>query len=534
MKYFVNQFIPSDSLVNNEQFFIEEQKNLMGTTKNIFVWILIFTLSLLGYISLAYWTDRSNFYQLFGIYAGLYILFVIAFRMLKAKEEPNISKNNGINNGPSNPNNGLLNFSLRAFEWATIGGIVFRIALLFAVPNLSDDFYRFYWDGQLLTQGISPFAFTPHEWATQNNMGNMPELQGINFELFNKLNSPKYFTIYPPVCQFVFWISALLCPNNIFNAVVVMKCFMLLFEIGSIVLLIKLLKHCKLPIYLSLLYTLNPLVIVELTGNIHFEAGMIFFTLLAIYLLAKNWWKSSAVAMSLAVCTKLLPLMFLPFLLRRLVAKNGLKTNINRWLRPIVYYGIVGILTVILFIPILDIATIQNLMNSVDLYFKKFEFNASIFYIVRSIGYQVKGWNIIQTAGPILGIVTFVGILLMMVFEKRLTIRSLINIILLSLSLYLFMATIVHPWYVAPLVALCIFTNWRFPIVWAGLVPLTYFTYRTTAYTENLWLVAIEYGIVFAFIVYELICQNNQKKGFDSVCQLEEFCIFNGRAIQEE
>ena len=40
-------------------------------------------------------------------------------------------------------------------------GLLFRVMLLFSVPNLSQDFYRFFWDGQLSLNGINPYQFTP-------------------------------------------------------------------------------------------------------------------------------------------------------------------------------------------------------------------------------------------------------------------------------------------------------------------------------------------------------------------------------------
>src|SRR5690554_4585748 len=40
-------------------------------------------------------------------------------------------------------------------------GIVFRLIFLFAIPNLSQDFYRFIWDGHLMAQGVNPYMFTP-------------------------------------------------------------------------------------------------------------------------------------------------------------------------------------------------------------------------------------------------------------------------------------------------------------------------------------------------------------------------------------
>jgi uncharacterized membrane protein len=70
------------------------------------------------------------------------------------------------------------------------------------------------------------------------------------------------------------------------------------------------------------IYALNPLVIIELTGNLHFEAVMIFFTLLSVWLLVTNKWILASLALTLAISAKLLPIIFLPLLFITLVGKK--------------------------------------------------------------------------------------------------------------------------------------------------------------------------------------------------------------------
>ncbi len=92
-----------------------------------------------------------------------------------------------------------------------------------------------------------------------------------------------------------------------------LRTVVLLVELGSMILIWKLLKAWNLHSRNLMLYALNPLVIVEFAGNLHGEVFMVFFLLLSLWLLAikRNW--LSAGAFGLSAATKLLPLMFLPF-----------------------------------------------------------------------------------------------------------------------------------------------------------------------------------------------------------------------------
>ena len=103
---------------------------------------------------------------------------------------------------------------------------------LFSIPNLSDDFYRFIWDGRLLASGNHPFAQLP-VYYIDNNIS----IQGIDEELFKSLNSPEYFTIYPALSQYVFWLAASLAPHSVYGSVLVIKMVIFAAEIGSLFLL---------------------------------------------------------------------------------------------------------------------------------------------------------------------------------------------------------------------------------------------------------------------------------------------------------
>lgn len=406
-----------------------------------------------------------------------------------------------------------------------LAGIVFRVILLLAPPNLSDDYARFVWDGRLLINGFSPYLYLPRDLLSTD----IAQIANLNPDLFHRLNSPDYYTVYPPLNQAFFGLAAWLGGDSLASSVIWLRVPILLADIGTVLLLPHLLRRLGYRPNYALIYSLNPLVILELTGNIHFEGVVIFLCLGAVWVLVPKEMTSlcldstkrklsaemsslqfdfpiqrhfaemtslqlphllrSALLFSLAVSTKLLPLIGLPLLIRYLGWKQGL-----------VYSILVGLLTTATFIPFASLELIQNIAASVNLYFQKFEFNASIYYLVRWAGYWIRGYNVIQQVGPWLSLITALGILWLAFGRRQLTFGTRL---LLSLTLYFAMATTVHPWYITLLIAASVFAPFRYPLVWSAFCWVSYATYQREPYLENLWLTALEYGLVLAVGVWE-------------------------------
>lgn len=173
----------------------------------------------------------------------------------------------------------LLTRSILSYKYLIGFGIAFRLLFVFSIPSLSDDFFRFVWDGILTKHQVNPFMYTPRE-IVENPLINLPEL---NVRLFAALNSPDYFSVYPPVSQFVFWLATYFAGGSLHIAVFIMKIFVFAAELGSIFMIIKLLSLHHLKREYIYYYVLNPLVVIELTGNLHFDGIMVFFVLLAVY-----------------------------------------------------------------------------------------------------------------------------------------------------------------------------------------------------------------------------------------------------------
>lgn len=397
---------------------------------------------------------------------------------------------------------GLFGLSLYAYQQAEqvsllhwfMLAMLLRLLLLPAIPALSDDFYRFIWDGRLLLAGEHPFAHIP-SWYMQPGA---PAIPGITAELYQQLNSPAYHTIYPPLHQASFYLAALWGRENLLLSVLVLRIPTILAEVGTLLLLLKLLQHYKMPKKNFLLYALNPLVILECSGNLHFEAVMVFFLLLGIYFLRiyqlqpkRLYLASAAAAFAAAIASKLLPLMFIPLLYRKLSLRSFLF---------LLLWG--SVFTFLLFLPLYNPVLFSGLQNSLSLYYQKFEFNASVYYLLREAGYWFTGYNIIETAGPFLALLATTCILVFSLSRKAKNLSLPAGMGWVYVLFLLFSLT-VHPWYLIPLLAFSLFTPYRFPVLWSGLIFLTYAGYKENGFEESSLVLALEYGCVCLFFLWE-------------------------------
>ena len=427
-----------------------------------------FLFSLFGYWRLGYATLRTNFAAIFLLFSFLFLGYAWFLRYSGAW-------------GSS------LNPTPQVWRTGFVAAIAFRLIWLTALPALSDDYFRFIWDGRLLASGQNPYLTLPTDQP--------------NLPLFTQLNSPNYYTVYPPLNQVFFAVGTWFFPNSVINHVLILRLTILLADLGSLFLITRLLRHFKKPKQAVFLYALNPLVIVELTGNLHFEGVMLFFFLLAVWLLfveKQGIW--SAVSWGAAISVKLLPLLFLPLLVRRL-----------GWARSLRYFGVVLAVNAGLFVPFWNWKLVENVVSSLNLYVQKFEFNASLYYLVRAVGFWLQGFNTIQWVGPglaAIAVALMMAVLVRDFYEKSPETDSRFwSMMLLLHTLYLAFATTVHPWYVVPLVAYSVFTPWRYAIVWSGLVVLSYAAYAGNRWVlaGNGWLIALEYGVVYGWLAVELV-----------------------------
>ena len=439
-------------------------------------WVFIFLSSIL-YLSFGYDLARENSIKLLGLTAGC---FLLCYKLIQIERE---------------------NFKL-----LLSAGILFRLLLTAATPVLSQDFYRYIWDGELLISGINPYLFTPNE-LIESQIGHMPNAA----YLYEKMGflSQKHFSNYPPISQYIYALAAYLGQGSITKAVLVFKIVILLADLGVLFLCRCCMQILKIPSWKAFWYFLNPLVILELSGNLHLEGLMIFLFLGGLYFLLKQkpiaiW---AAFLIAAAIMTKLIPILFYPFLLWPL--------GIKKWFQVGIYIVLFSFLCLW---PMLGHGFLDNYLQTIGLWFNNFEFNASFYNLIKSISKAMgnSGYKTILSYGKVLPFLMLGSALLVYLWQLRKSKNTSPSIkknhfqwalvsMLFFYTVHLFIATTVHPWYLIFGLVLSLFTPYKYFILWSFTVFFSYFTYAHPEFKESLWVLAAEYLSVFAFLTYEIV-----------------------------
>ena len=184
--------------------------------------------------------------------------------------------------------------------------VLMRVALLPLAPELSDDVYRYLWDGHVLSQGTSPYAHAPsHE-----------SLTALRTPWHDRINHPDVPTIYPPVAQLLFLLASVGG-----GTVLALKLLWLVFDLGCGFLLHRVaLRAGRRPAQALVWYLWSPLLIVETAWSAHFDAAGLFLLAALLWVATGSARARNAVVgavLALATLVKLAPAALLPPLLRR-------------------------------------------------------------------------------------------------------------------------------------------------------------------------------------------------------------------------
>ena len=422
--------------------------------------------------------------------------------------------------------------------WA--GAVVFRLLLLLTTPTLSDDVYRYLWDGYVANNGVSPYALPVDS----------SQLDALNIPLRSLVNHSWMASPYLPAAQWLFAGVTGLAPLRPLS----MQVAMVAIDLLNGALIVALLIAARLPGRRVLIYLLNPLAVVESAHGAHVDVWMIFLTLLAVWLalgrrsdegrrsgfskevrlltkagllrpgllgrynflpkidaVARMW--LAPIALGLATLTKILPVLLLPIFFWPW-----------RWRRLLLYAVTVGVP-----IALAGSRAGWGLTGPLDgrgffaalrIYGDRWNFNSGLFHWLETALTQSRLLNLDpasagQVAKSIVAL-SMMAVLLAVWMRARHTrqTRARIRLMAVPLMAYVLLAPTMHPWYLLFLLAFTPFLapgadewwgGWWAVAPWlylSGALFLSYLTYvNPLDLREFEWVRRVEWIPALALLV---------------------------------
>ena len=198
------------------------------------------------------------------------------------------------------------------FTWPRTGSLLSQgtsillvalLARLALLPFPADsDVNRFLWEGHLIATGHDPYTevASATTWA------------GFRDVYWQGINQKDLRTIYPPVIE---WLFAGV--GKLWYHPIALKITFIVFDLGSVALLLAMLAYRSQPLRLAGLYAFNPVPLIGFAAEGHFDSVPIFFVLLALWLREHGRTSSSWAALGLAIQIKLVPILLVPLFLRK-------------------------------------------------------------------------------------------------------------------------------------------------------------------------------------------------------------------------
>jgi hypothetical protein len=367
--------------------------------------------------------------------------------------------------------------------------LIFRLTLLPATP--SDDVYRYLWEGKLQLNWLNPYSIPPESSI----------LEGLRDNFFSGINHKHLTTIYPPLTLMVFVIA-----DYVSHSLLSMKSTFLLFDLLTIIIIVRFLRVMgKEPINV-LIYAWSPLVLISFAARGHCDSLQIFLVMLALYLFSIRRNLKSIVSIGLAAMSKFVFIIVAPFLI------PGKKLK---------YVMVLFAVIAVLYLPYIGAG--KGLFSTLFHFGTQYHFNDSAHFLIFCL----------CLGSPLASkITTFMifGTVLLFLYKKHLNTHylkqdisendSILNYAFLSIGAFLILAPTLHPWYLTWIVPfLCFKNNWAW-LMLTGTIICYYFMNHEIfskmiehnnewVWREVHWLKLPEYVPFYGLLIYGWLVEKN-------------------------
>lgn len=351
--------------------------------------------------------------------------------------------------------------------------VALRLAAISPKAPLSDDLYRYAWDGVVQTHGIDPYRYPPAAAELRSLRDPWLWPPGYAGNEGTQINRPLVRTIYPPVAEAWFAVEHLLVPLSARDRGY--EGVGLLLDLAILAVLLALLRDRR----WVALYALAPLPVLEVVQNAHVDGLAVLLTLAAVALAERRRPTAAVVVLALATLTKLYPALLLPLLLRD---RSSRVRNA----------GLFVAICVAAYLPH-AIAVGPRILGYLPGYLREEQYDAGTRYLLLGL---------LGVRGAVASVLVGLALLGVAVWSLRsqLPIRSAAVRVM---AVVLLLITPVQPWYAVLLLALAALNRswWAVPITVAA-YPLFF---ATVLNGNGPWVGRVSYGVALVAVGVTLL-----------------------------
>ncbi len=339
-------------------------------------------------------------------------------------------------------------------------GAVWRAALAASAPLVSDDVYRYVWDGRIQQYGLSPYETTPNDTDAQH----------LHTDLTRRIDptSAELPTIYPPAAELFFRLVTTLHESTAAIITAIVVCDLL-----TVLILWRWLATTGRDPWWVLAYAWHPLVALEGAGGGHIDFVGTLLVVTTVYALSTRRPLLAASTLALSVTVKFLPVVLVPLLWRRVRLRHLAFAS-----------GLVGLV----YLPFITLGAGLP-VGSLGPYAERWRFNGPFFSLLEPL------------LGPyvILAVATVSGLALAWHFRQTTQVDDP-RAWAWPLAGALLLLPAVYPWYLVWLTPfLFVRANWAL-LAWTLTSMLTYLVWHAqlggAGWVLPAWVMPTEYGIV--------------------------------------
>ncbi|MGH9452427.1 MAG: glycosyltransferase 87 family protein [Terriglobia bacterium] len=229
------------------------------------------------------------------------------------------------------------------------GAVVFRVMLLPLGPSISEDIYRYQWEGRVERQLLNPYTVFP----------GIPKLSKLE-DPSHPITTGRFTrTAYPPLSEILLaFVRSIPGYKRLFTG----------FDLASIAIILLILNRMGQSLCRVLIYAWNPTVIVAFALCGHHDSLAVFALLLANYLIIKQKPLLANIFLALSIVSKFFAAILVPVFLRR-----------TRWAYGWAIAGVV----VVCYLPFAGAG--WRLLGGISDYAKGWEGNDSLFRVLHFV-----------------------------------------------------------------------------------------------------------------------------------------------------